>query len=95
MQISTIAGWSTIFYRTWDSTGVWCIFYHLSIIVFVAYILVNCFLAGLKLKFASASHDAFTQETTVESGGKVRWLRFPFDPRLLWLDRSQAYCWYR
>lgn len=71
VQISTIAGWSSIFYRTWDSTGVWCLAYHLSIIVFVAYILVNCFLAGLKLKFASASHDAFSQETTEQAQSKV------------------------
>lgn len=57
MQISTIAGWSLSFYRAWDATSVVSLLYFVIIIVVVAYIMVNLFMAVLKLKFAAASRE--------------------------------------
>lgn len=53
VQVSTVAGWSHIFYRTWDSTIVLSLVYYIGIIMFVSYILMNLFLAGVYL-FSSA-----------------------------------------
>jgi hypothetical protein len=55
LQVSTIAGWSFLFYRVWDASNVSSVLYFLLIIFTVPYILVNLFLAVLKLKFAVAS----------------------------------------
>jgi hypothetical protein len=55
VQISTIAGWSNSFYRLSDATTKLCLVYFLVIIIVVAYVMVNLFLAVLKLKFATAS----------------------------------------
>jgi hypothetical protein len=55
LQVSTISSWSFVFYRVWDASNVASVAYFLCIICVVAYILVNLFLAVLKLKFAAAS----------------------------------------
>jgi hypothetical protein len=71
MQVSTIAGWSFVFYRTWDNTSLVALAFFLIIIIFATYVLINLFLAGLKLKFASASHDALAAPVDT-SAGEVR-----------------------
>jgi Ion transport protein len=67
-QVSTIASWAFIFYRTWDTSNVASLFYFLIIIVCATYVLVNLFLAVLKLKFASASRS---MQANVEDEHKV------------------------
>lgn len=46
VQVSTVAGWSKIFYLSTDNTNISSLAYFLGIIVCVAYILTNLFLAG-------------------------------------------------
>lgn len=47
MQVSTVAGWSRIFYRAADNTNISSLVYFFGIVLFVAYILNNLFLAGI------------------------------------------------
>lgn len=48
LQVSTVAGWSYVFYRTWDGTSVISLAYFVGIIMFVL-IIMNLFLAGADL----------------------------------------------
>lgn len=66
VQISTIAGWSYSFYRLWDSTNVLSLVYFLVIIIVVAYVMVNLFLAVLKLKFAAASRKTLVSKDGID-----------------------------
>lgn len=51
VQVSTVAGWSKIFYRSADNTNVSSLVYFLGIVIFVSYILSNLFLAGADLLY--------------------------------------------
>jgi hypothetical protein len=48
LQVSTVAGWSYVFYRTWDGTGVFSLAYYIAIIISVL-IVMNLLLAGAYL----------------------------------------------
>jgi hypothetical protein len=56
MQIVSLSGWSFIFYRCWDSAGIFSIFYHLVLVTSISCVAVNLFLVVLKLKFSIVSH---------------------------------------
>jgi hypothetical protein len=52
VQVSTVSGWSRLFYKSTDNTNVSALGYYLGIILFVTYILNNLFLAGNVLLLA-------------------------------------------
>lgn len=65
VQVTTVAGWTLIMQRAWDGSNFVAFIYFLTAVIQGTYVLMNLFLAVLKLKFSSASREVLAEVTVV------------------------------